>query len=168
MKGPPGAGKSTIARELGRRLGWPVIDKDVVRDLLPDELGGLSYEAMLGYAERQLAVGLNVIADSPLGYRRSYAKALEIGERTGARVLVLACECSDAREWHRRLGARRGRGLASHHTVGRSGVAAFESRAAADPYEIRVPSLVVDTAAPLDECVETALAWVGVSVGRAV
>ena len=53
MKGPPGSGKSTIAQELGRRLRWPVIDKDVFRDLLPDELGGLSYEAMLDLAERR-------------------------------------------------------------------------------------------------------------------
>jgi predicted kinase len=98
MKGSPGTAKSTIAHELGRRLRWPVIDKDVVRDLLPEELGGLSYEAMLGCAERQLAIGLSVIADSPLGYGRSYAGALAIGQRTGARVLVLACECSDADE----------------------------------------------------------------------
>jgi hypothetical protein len=95
LKGSPGTGKSTIAREVGRKLGWPVIDKDVVRDLLPDELGGLSYEAMLGFAERQLGMGLSVVAASPLGYGRSYERAMETGERTGARVLVLECECSD-------------------------------------------------------------------------
>jgi len=34
FKGPPGAGKSTIARALSKQLGWPLIDKDDVKDVL--------------------------------------------------------------------------------------------------------------------------------------
>ncbi|MGH7537112.1 MAG: AAA family ATPase, partial [Gemmatimonadales bacterium] len=96
MKGPPGSGKSTIATALGRRLGWPVIDKDAVRDLLPDELGGISYEAMLALAERQLSIGLNVIADSPLGYARAYAKAHAVAASSDARRPAVSIPTSSA------------------------------------------------------------------------
>lgn len=148
MKGPPGSGKSTLARELGRRLHWPVIDKDVFRDLLPDELGGLSYEAMLDLAERQLAVGLSVIADSPLGYGTGYRKALAIAERTAASVVVVECECSDPVEWRRRIEGRADIGLAAHHTTDWRKVEAFHARAAADPYNVDVPVIQVDTIEP--------------------
>ena len=160
MKGLPGTGKSTIATELGGRLRWPVIDKDVVRDLLPDALGGRSYEAMFGFAERQLALGLSVIADSPLGYGTSHRRALDVAQRTGADILVLACECSDEMEWERRIVARQGTGLPSHHVIDRSGVDAFLERTASDRYELDVPSLALDTLQPLHECVDAALAWI--------
>jgi 8-oxo-dGTP diphosphatase len=159
MKGPPGSGKSTIARWLGRRLGWPVIDKDAVRDLLPDELGGLSYEAMLGLAERQLAIGLSVIADSPLGYGASYARAVDIGRGAGAGILVIECACSDEAEWQRRIQVRSGTGLPSHHTTDWSKVEAFYERTAADPYDVDVPLLVVDTATPVEQSLDTIMAW---------
>lgn len=159
MKGPPGSGKSTIATELGRRLGWPVIDKDAIRDLLPDELGGISYEAMLALAERQLRIGLNVIADSPLGYGRAYAKAHAVSAATGARLLVIECECSDAAEWRRRIERRSGTGLAAHHTTDWWKVGAFHERTAADPYEVDVPSLKVDTSRPLEHLVPMVLDW---------
>jgi len=159
MKGPPGSGKSTIAKELGRRLRWPVIDKDAVRDLLPDELGGISYEAMLALAERQLSIGLNVIADSPLGYARAYAKAHAVAAGTDARMLVIECECSDVAEWRRRIEQRSGTGLAAHHTTDWSKVEAFRERTAADPYEVDVPNLKVDTSRPLEHLVPMVLHW---------
>jgi predicted kinase len=34
MKGFAGSGKSTLARALSRELGWPLVDKDDVKDLL--------------------------------------------------------------------------------------------------------------------------------------
>lgn len=146
MKGPPGSGKSTVARELGRRLRWPVIDKDDVRDLLPDEIGGLSYEAMLSIARRQLQIGLSVIADSPLGYGRSYRTALAIAAECGARVVVIESECSDPAVWRQRIEVRRDMGLPAHHTTDWGRVEAFYARAATDDFTIEVPHLVVDTA----------------------
>ena len=157
MKGPPGSGKSTIARELGRRLRWSVIDKDVFRDLLPDELGGLSYEAMLDLAERQLAIGLSVIADSPLGYGTSYRKALAIAERTGASVVIVECECSDPVAWRQRIEGRAGTGLAAHHATDWSKVEAFHERTAGDPYEVDVPVVRIDTIEPLVHSLRTVI-----------
>jgi len=166
MKGPPGSGKSTIATELGRRLGWPVIDKDAVRDLLPDELGGISYEAMLALAERQLSIGLNVIADSPLGYGRAYAKARAASGTIGARMVVIECECSDAAEWRRRIEQRSGTGLAAHHATDWSKVEAFHERTATDPYEVDVPMLKVDSAQPVDRILPTIVNWLNDQASR--
>lgn len=159
MKGPPGSGKSTVATELGRRLGWPVIDKDAVRDLLPDELGGISYEAMLALAERQLRIGLNVIADSPLGYGRAYEKARAASGTTGARMVVIECECSDEAEWRRRIEQRSGSGLAAHHATDWSKVEAFHERTATDRYEVDVPMLKIDTAQPVERILPAIMAW---------
>ena len=159
MKGPPGSGKSTVAQELGRRLGWPVIDKDAVRDLLPDELGGLSYEAMLELARRQLAIAISVIADSPLGYGRAYARARDIAAAAGARMLVIECECPDEAEWRRRIQQRAGTGLAAHHATDWTKVEGFHERAATDPYEVDVPRLMVDTTGPVERTIRDVRRW---------
>ena len=45
LKGFSGSGKSTLGRALSRQLGWPIIDKDDIKDLIdgraPDA-GGLA------------------------------------------------------------------------------------------------------------------------------
>ena len=168
-EGAPGSGKSTIARELARRLRWPVIDKDVFRDLLPDELGGISYEAMLNLAERQLTNGLSVIADSPLGYGTGYRKALAIVERTGANVAVVECACSDPAEWRRRIEGRAGTGLAEHHATDWTKVEAFQARSAQEPYDVNVPSIKIDTVRPVEESLSRDMDWLDrqASSGRA-
>lgn len=39
ISGPPGAGKSTLARPLANRLGLPLLAKDAIKELLADALG---------------------------------------------------------------------------------------------------------------------------------
>lgn len=161
MKGPPGSGKSVIARELGRILGWPVIDKDDVRDLLPDEIGGVSYEAMVAIARRQLLLGMSVIADSPLGYERGYRAALRIAKETSAAVAVVECVCADEAEWHRRIEARSSMGMASHHATDWQRVRDFFARTAGEPFVVDVPHLTVDTAsADLATTTDVVLHWI--------
>ena len=162
MKGPPGSGKSTLARELGRRLHWPVIDKDDVRDLLPDAIGGISYEAMLAVARRQLQLGLSVIADSPLGYGESYRRAVSMAAECGARVAVIECVCSDQTVWRQRIEARRGMQLPAHHATDWTRVDDFFARTSTDAYTVDVAHLVVDTAgSDIGASTKAVLLWLG-------
>jgi predicted kinase len=107
MKGHPATGKSTLAHALARTLGWPVIDKDDIKDhtlLLPDG-NRLAYSIMWQITERQLALGISLIVDSPLSYPVEYATACDLVERYGARLLVVETQVDEER-WRAHLEAR--------------------------------------------------------------
>lgn len=153
LMGGPGSGKSTLARALSSTLGWPLIDKDDVRDLLPDALpsaSGLAYEIMFNLARRQLLQGLSVICDSPLTYRRGYEHAVEIAQEAGTRLAVVECRCTDEVIVRGRIEARQTLSLPTHHTTDWAAVQAFRQGTAADlAYSIVHPHLVVDTLTPI-------------------
>lgn len=97
MIGVSGAGISSIARELSRRLGWTVIAKNRIRVKLREEgpgfapasTDGIAY-AMLGRVLRQHG---NVILDSD-SVERSKRRRLEgFSRRFGARVVYLHVVC---------------------------------------------------------------------------
>src|SRR5258707_12806236 len=94
LKGLAGTGKSTLGRALSKQLGWPLIDKDDVKDLLDNhmpEAGGLAYDIMFNIARRQLLQGLNVICDSPLTNIRAYEHALSTAGEPHSLIAVLEC-----------------------------------------------------------------------------
>lgn len=107
MKGHPATGKSTLARALAQRFGWPLVDKDDIKDHTMGLPGGneLAYWVMWQVAATQLALGLSVIADSPLSYPIGYTTAQALAARYGARLLVVETRLDEA-EWRRRLEAR--------------------------------------------------------------
>lgn len=107
MKGHPGTGKSTLARGLARRFRWPLIDKDDIKDHTLGLPGGneLAYRILWQVVATQLALGLSVIADSPLSYPISYTTAQELAANFDARLLVVETRLDKA-EWCRRLDAR--------------------------------------------------------------
>ncbi len=117
FKGFPGGGKSTLARAVSGGLGWPLIDKDDVKDVLDGhaEAGALAYSVMFNVARRQLLQGLSVVCDSPLTYRESYEHAARIAAETGASLAVMECRCPDEALWRRRIEARQALGLPAHH-----------------------------------------------------
>jgi predicted kinase len=108
MKGHPATGKSTLARALARQFQWPLIDKDDIKDHtlgLPDG-NQLAYTILWQVVETQLALGLSVIADSPLSYPIGYCTACALSEKYAARLLVIETAL-DPELWRNRLDARR-------------------------------------------------------------
>lgn len=98
MAGRPGSGKTTLALELSRALGWPTVDKDtlksaMLREGVPEEIAGRgSYELMFEVG-RDLLVRqqLSVILDSPAGYDVVIQKAEKLAHEAGAELKFILC-----------------------------------------------------------------------------
>jgi predicted kinase len=163
MKGFAGCGKSTLSRALSRELGWPMIDKDDVKDLLDGHAsaaGPLAYNIMFNIARRQLLQGLNVICDSPLTGNISYEHAQAIARETHASLGIIECVCSDETLWSERINGRKEFQLPAHHQTDWAAMQAFLRHPhLQENYSITHPHLVVDTARSLQECIAEALAW---------
>jgi predicted kinase len=107
LKGHPATGKSTLAKALARRLAWPLIDKDAIKDhtyALPQG-NTLAYEIMWHVVRLQLEVGLSAVVDSPLSYPIAYATGKSLAAEFGARLLVVETSLHEA-QWQDRLEKR--------------------------------------------------------------
>ena len=100
FSGLPGVGKSTVAREIAKRLKAVYVRADTIeqamRDCMPDyEVTIEGYEIAYAVAAENLALGLRVVADSvnPLNITRDEFMDIEV-------------ICSDAIEHRRRVEQR--------------------------------------------------------------
>jgi predicted kinase len=163
MKGLAGSGKSALSRALGKQLGWPVIDKDDVLDLLDGHAqaaGPLAYEIMFNIARRQLLQGLNVICDSPLTGNIGYERAQGTARETHASLAVLECVCSDESLWKQRINGRKAFQLPAHHQTDWDTFQIFLRQPfVQEMYSIAHPHLIVDTVLSLHESLASVSAW---------
>ncbi|MGH7964259.1 MAG: AAA family ATPase, partial [Candidatus Binatia bacterium] len=122
-----GTGKSTVARRLSERTGFPVLNSDVERKrlagLAPTARAGAEYRtgiyteasnrrtyvALRTQAEGELRAGRGVIVDATCKQREERQAFLELGERLGGQVLFVECRASLA-EVERRLREREQQG----------------------------------------------------------
>lgn len=110
--GLPGAGKTTVARLLARRLGAAYLRIDTAEQALrrcgtlPGGVVTEGYAVAYAVAADQLAVGRSVVADSvnPLGVTRDAWRAVADG--AGAPLVDVEVVCSDAAEHRRRVETR--------------------------------------------------------------
>ena len=160
MKGHPATGKSAVAEALAQRLRIPLIDKDDIKDVvlgLPNA-NELAYAVMWQVAATQLALGLSVIAVSPLSYPEGYERACEIAQRHAARLLVVETVLPEA-EWRRRLDARNPADSAHKIRGWEAMQAMLRQYAGCWQYPINpAHHLVLDTSAPTTVSVERILA----------
>lgn len=162
MKGHPATGKSALAWGLARRLRCPLIDKDDVKDYtlaLPDG-NALAYAIMWQVAGTQLALGLDVVVDSPLSYPIGYTQAQELAARHKARLWVIETQLDEA-EWRRRLDSRppeasthKMRGWAAMQEMLRQYDGCWQFEIAPEHH------IVVDTARPVEDLLGDVLARV--------
>ncbi len=108
VAGLPGTGKSTLSRELARRLGavWLRIDtvEGAMRRSGPSAavIGAAGYEVAMAIADDQLADGHTVVADSVNPVAASRVGWRGVSARAGAPLVEVELVCSDAAEHRRR------------------------------------------------------------------
>lgn len=112
MVGLPGSGKSTLARSIGRDLGAPVLDKDVIKSALltgfhdSSRAGSMAYQMLPALADDLVGQGFSVVVDSP-GYFEDFLLRMErVAQRRGARLRLVECLCLDETELRRRFARR--------------------------------------------------------------
>lgn len=111
FSGLPGVGKSTVAREIAKRLKAVYVRADTIeqamRDCMPDyEVTIEGYEIAYAVAAENLALGLRVVADSvnPLNITRDAWRNTAISQ--GKEFMDIEVICSDAIEHRRRVEQR--------------------------------------------------------------
>ena len=163
MHGEPGSGKSTIARELGARLGAVVLDKDVIKTALlrsgvvEAQAGVAAYEVFHAQARALTAAGHAIILDSPVYWESVERRWLEISRAAGSAPILIACVCGDRAEIRRRLASREA--LESQMRAPLD--LAQNPGAGATRFE---PRLTLDTTRPVEESVALALDYVHAGV----
>ena len=168
LRGPVGIGKSALSRSLGKRLGWPIIDKDDFSDVLltrVESYGPLAYNSVFSVAESLLQQGFSVICDSPLRGEVGGSRAEASARQTGAELRMLDCVLSDETVWKVRLETRHRR--PAHVIESWADLSRYRQQAAGDfDYSVKAPVLTVNMAAPLEQLTEQVVTWLGRPAGR--
>lgn len=115
VTGAPATGKTTIARALMRRLGYPLISKDDVKESLADalgagdrersrELGAAAYAVMQRLATRMLDERVHVILEANFWRERSEPWLRALAQGREASVIVCSVAPDVRRERFRSRG----------------------------------------------------------------
>ena len=107
VTGPPCAGKTTLAAQLGRELSLPVIHRDVLKEILFDtlgskdrawsrEVGGASYDLLFSFLESLLSTGHPCIAESNFELGRAADRLKSLCETYGFTAIEILCTADTA------------------------------------------------------------------------
>ena len=112
FSGLPGAGKSTLAQGLARKMAAVYLRIDTIeqalRDLCGMEVVGEGYEIAYRIAADHLRLDLSVVADSCNPIELTRAAWEKIATEAGARFVNIEVICSDEVEHRRRVETRAG------------------------------------------------------------
>ena len=166
VMGRPGTGKSTLCKGLLKQISAAYVDIDSVAEVFRQyirnvsalKIANLTLRLIYRTAEQNLMHEGSVLLDLPFVHEMTVQERRQglqdLAERTGARLIVIHCKCSD-RELKRRLNVRRSlQDLAKLENW-----SAFLRR---EPPDVTVPfdHLSIDTEADAADNVRRALEYV--------
>ena len=107
VSGPPGAGKTTIAKRMGAELELPVFDRDDLKDTMFEALGwsgrawskrvgGAAWDLLFLIGERLLDRRVSVILETNFERDSSLDRLRAMCERTSSEVVEIHCCASPA------------------------------------------------------------------------
>lgn len=97
MAGFPGSGKSTISKEIAKRINAVVIDKDILKSSmlengLSNEISSkLAYDVMFDLGKFYLEQGRSIIFDTPCYYEEIITKGIKLSKTFNAEYKYLEC-----------------------------------------------------------------------------
>lgn len=162
VSGPPGSGKTTLAQELARALGCPVISRDAIKEGMVhatpgyapapgDELSRRTFPVFFDAIALLLGAGVTVVAEAAF-QDRLWRPGLEpVLGKAALRIIHCSADPAVTRarivrrlETDRRRAAHDDRELLRN--IERGGASAIGTPAAAfDPITLPVPTMTVDT-----------------------
>ena len=160
MAGEAGTGKSTLARAIGRRTSAIVLDKDAIKGPLMEEgienlaAGGYSYPVLFSIARSLLEQGHSVVLDSAAFYPSILHRGKNVAAEYDVSYYLIECHCTDAFAQETRLSTR-DRLISQPASL----IEVIEQRSLPDRIAIGEPHLLIDTAQPLEVCIEKALEY---------
>jgi predicted kinase len=164
--GLPGAGKSTLAREVAQRTGafWLRVDSMDqaiwASTTAPADLRDWTCRAAQAIAEDNLRLGRDVIGDCVNDWKIARDGWQEAGRRAGADVVWVEVVCTDAAEHRRRVETR-------VQEVPGLALPDWQAVTARDYQAWDRDHLTIDTAGkPIAECADRVLAAVGLGNSR--
>jgi predicted kinase len=179
MSGAPGAGKTTVARAVARRIGAIVIDHDVTKSGLLEAnvpaaiAGAASYSVLNAVARHLLQQGYSVIFDSPCFYEELLERGQLLAREAHAEYRYIECVVADLDELDRRLRTRprlpsQLAGVWAPPTAG-SGKTYISDDVfrdwIANMKRPAIDYLTLDTTQSLDMCVDVAVAYITTGSG---
>jgi predicted kinase len=160
MAGLSGSGKTTLASAIGRRMRWPVLDKDSIKAPLlelgaSEELAGQASYVVMYQLARDLLVsqGFSLVLDTPTSYPRALQAFSEIAAEAGAALRIILCE-ADVTTRRVRLQTRESR-VSQPADIG---LQAGDGRITYD--DLPSDTLTLDTTRPIDELVDEAVQYI--------
>jgi len=156
MAGFPGAGKSTLAKEIAKQTGCIIVDHDISKTSLLKSFqelqldagycGKMAYDMDFSLVDYNLGQGRSVILDSPCLYEEILEKGQTLAQKHHASYKFIECYLNDFEEVNKRLQSR------TRHISQIEKCASPESLYRANEHCKKTQSnyLTIQTAAPLD------------------
>lgn len=153
MSGFPGSGKSTLSRQVAERTEAVIIDHDIVKSALMENLTGdtkiagrVSYNIDWSLIDFQLSQERSVIFDSPCLYQEMIDKGINLSKKYHVKYKYVECYLDDFYEINDRLQNRK-RMISQIEEVTSEGSFKYTIENSKKPNDY--PYLVVDTRRPL-------------------